>query len=134
MVCVYCKQPTKVTNTRPRRTGWSIWRRRWCQKCQLSFTTLENMSVASAIAIKSPQGHLQPANYSQIFISLYKALGNTQKDIEEAEYLTLNVIDKLFKQQQAILTTSFVKQQIFETLNSYQTKAGQRYLLEEMDD
>ena len=134
MVCIYCKKSTKVTNTRPRKGGWSVWRRRWCPECLIAFTTLENIPLTSVITIKNADGSLRSMSYGQIFISVHKALGASQQAIQEAEYLTSNIIDKLFEQQQAVLSVDFVQQQIFETLTLYQPKAGQRYQLEEIED
>ena len=131
MVCPYCQTNTKVKNSRPRQSSFSIWRRRFCPKCEIAFTTRETIITEFIINIKDAQGHLKPLNYTELYISVYKALEGLNKQAEIAQYLTETCLNKCLKSAQAVIDYNFYHKQIFETLNAYNKSVGQRYLLNE---
>ena len=132
MVCPYCHQVTKVGNSRRRRAGFSVWRRRCCHTCKISFTTTENILIESVIVFKDAQGALKPIRRSDIHISIFNALGGLKSASKDAEALTLTCLDKLLNEKQAVLPITTLEKHIFETLQAVDPLAGQRYLLNEL--
>ena len=132
MVCPYCHKDTKVSNSRPHKAGFSVWRRRRCQDCQIAFTTLEQILIESTISSKDFEGSLKPLRRQDIYINVFNALGSLKSVSEEAEQLTLTCINKLLNEKTAVLDQNLIERHIFETLSAYQNLAGQRYLLNEL--
>ncbi len=132
MVCPHCHENTKVTNSRTHKNGFSVWRRRHCQSCQSTFTTLEQISIESTIAFKTADGSLKPLNRQRIYISVLNALGGSKTVSETAEQLTLTCINKILNEKTDRLKQQTVEKHIFETLEAYESLAGQRYLLNEL--
>ena len=132
MVCLYCYQKTRVANSRVAAAGYSIWRRRYCSNCQTAFTTSEQIVLESVIAFKTADGILKALRREDIYISVFNALGGLKSLSEAAEHLTRTCINKLLQQGQSVLDQQQVEKIVFETLNAYQTVAGQRYLLNEI--
>ena len=129
MVCPFCSQTTRVTNSRPRQNSLSVWRRRFCQKCQQAFSTTETINTESLIALKDEYGILKSLNYEDIYISVFQALGGLKEASETAKHLTLSCLNKVFKQQKPLLSEKELQTIIFETLTAFQKEAGQRYQL-----
>ncbi len=132
MVCPYCHQNTQVRNSRPQRAGFSVWRRRHCEKCRITFTTSEQMTLESVIALNTADGSLNPLRYADIYVSCFKALNGLKDASEIAERLTQTILEKLFKERQAIVEQALLEKYIFETLSAYHALAGQTYLINEL--
>ena len=130
MVCPYCLQTTKVTNSRRRKPGFSTWRRRYCQQCRLAFSTLEQPLIDSLIVVKGADGTLKPLRYSDTYVRVFKALGGLETASEAAVHLTKTCLDKALALKQPVIAASLLERICFETLKAYQATAGQRYLLE----
>ena len=133
MVCPYCSQSTQVTNSRRRKPGFSIWRRRYCQRCQQAFTTLEQPVVETIIVLKTADGQLEPLKQQNLYVTIFLALGGLKTAADEAYYLTETCLNKALSLGSADITEKELQYIIFETLKAYQPTAAQRYLLEELN-
>lgn len=95
MVCLYCRQPTKVTNSRYRSNSLVVWRRRRCQSCQVVFTTTESAINDQNIKFLNKNGRLQPFSRDKLFISIFNSLKHRKNAVDEATALTDTVVIKL---------------------------------------
>ena len=129
MVCPYCQINTKVKNSRTRGSGYSVWRRRFCANCKISFSTDENISTESIIKIRDHNGNLYTFEYLRLYIDIFKALGGLDQYIEPAKHLSSNCCNKILDLAQPVIEQSDLEKHIFETLNSYNQLAGRRYLI-----
>ena len=129
MVCPYCQLYTQIKNSRPRKSGLSVWRRRFCPNCRILFTTTETIVVESILKIKDSEGDLHTLSYSDIYVDVFKALGGLKQHIEASDYLSMVCYDKLLKLAQPIFKKTEFEKLIFDTLNAYNKLAGQRYLI-----
>ena len=132
MVCPICGGNAEVSNSRKRRGGFSVWRRRRCRSCSNAFTTIEQIATESVIAFKAVGGDLRPLRRSDVYVSVFKALGGLRTASLTAEQLTLTCFDKILGERTAVLEQRTIEKHIFETLSAYQDLAGQRYLLNEL--
>lgn len=130
MVCIYCGNNTKVTNSRPRRRNPSVWRRRECLACVAQFSTNEQPDYASALAVADQALGVYPFVRDRLFLSLYRALGHRPDALVSATELTGTVIGKLFRsstQDQGMLTAELIARTSFETLKRYDPLAAGSY-------
>ena len=132
MVCPYCQQTTRVNNSRSQGKGFSVWRRRHCPDCKVTFTTGEHIVLESTVALKAPNGSLNPLRRSDIYLSCHRALQGLKDASELAERLSQTVIDKLFGEGDAVIELEILEKHIFATLNAYEPLAGQAYLINEL--
>lgn len=132
MVCPICGENAEVSNSRKRRSGFSVWRRRRCQGCSNVFTTVEQIATESVAAFKAAEGGLKPLRRSEVYVSVFKALGGLETAASTAEQLTLTCLDKILGERTAVLEQRTIEKHIFETLSAYRSLAGQRYLLNEL--
>lgn len=80
MNCPVCKaKDTKVVDSRLSGGGFSIRRRRMCQKCQFRFSTIEDMEILDLVVIKR-DGHRE--NYSKD-----KLIRGMRTSLEKRQYL-----------------------------------------------
>lgn len=132
MVCPVCGGNSEVVNSRKRRNGFSVWRRRRCGDCSGAFTTIEQIATESVIAFKTAEGDLKPLRRADIYVSVLKALDGLEAASAAAEQLTLTCLDKILAERAAVLEQRTIEKHVFETLNAYRSLAGQRYLLNEL--
>jgi transcriptional repressor NrdR len=100
MVCVYCGNPTKVTNSRSAKSTNGVWRRRRCTVCGAVFTTEESVDITSSFRLENKAGNLEPFLRDKLYLSIYKSLGHRQTALQDATALTRTVIGKVIKTQQ----------------------------------
>ena len=132
MVCPYCQKPTKVNNSRPRHDNFSVWRRRQCKSCLEVFTTIERPNISTLVALKTPDGRLQPLTYAELFIIIFKALGGSQSLAEHADLLCQTCIERLLKLKLPVITLQALHKELFAVLYAFQPLAGERFLLNEV--
>ena len=132
MVCPYCHQETRVNNSRPQGKGFSVWRRRHCSDCKITFTTGEHIMLESVIALKAPDGSLSPLRRSDIYLSCHRAVKELKDASELADRLSQTIVDKLFGEGAAVIEQGTLENHIFSTLNTYEPLAGQAYLINEL--
>lgn len=130
MVCIYCGQDTKVTNSRPRRRNPSVWRRRECNACVAQFSTIEQPDYATTLAVADADKGVYPFVRDRLFLSLYRALGHRTDALHAATELTKTVLGKLYRsrtQDQGMLTAGLIARTSYETLRRYDPLAAGSY-------
>ncbi|MEI7683104.1 MAG: hypothetical protein WCJ24_02265 [Candidatus Saccharibacteria bacterium] len=95
MICLYCGQKTKITNSRAQKRSFSTWRRHHCPGCAQTFTTQERVDLAASVNFITSDGHSHPFIRETLLQSLYESLKYRPKALTEAVDLTDTVINKL---------------------------------------
>ena len=91
MVCIYCGQPTAVTNSRHQKRNNTIWRRRTCKTCAQIFTTIERPDLFASIVIRS-NDMLHGFNRDTLFVSIYEACKHRSDALSDATELTQTIL------------------------------------------
>lgn len=104
MVCIYCDSDTKVTNSRLQRRHNSVWRRRECQGCHNTTTTIEKTELGASLMVKVRSGKLEPFSRDKLFISIYESCKHRTNPISDASALTQTIIsDALSRQADGVI-------------------------------
>jgi len=128
MVCIYCGNATQVTNSRPQKRRTQTWRRRTCTTCGAIFTTLEAADLHSSLAVRHSPRKLEPFKRDRLFVSILKVMGHRENAIDDAEALIATIISNLLRQHQtAVLSPLDIAQQVFTTLEHFDTVASAQY-------
>lgn len=95
MVCIYCNNETRVTNSRPQKRTNGIWRRRNCMSCGTTFTSIESADLSSSITVSS-NSQSEAFQRDKLFISIYDSLQHRKTAQMDATGLTDTIIRKLY--------------------------------------
>ena len=95
MVCIYCGQDTRITNSRLQKRQSGTWRRHQCKSCSAIFTSLERVDYGSSLSFKNASSHIIPFDRDNLYISLYEACKHRPSAIEDATALANTIIMKL---------------------------------------
>lgn len=92
MLCPNCRKDTKVLDSRVSSDGFSIRRRRECEKCSFRFSTLEEMEILDLTVIKR-NGQREPYSKEKLENGLKKAL--EKRPVSQDEFrLLVNRIER----------------------------------------
>ncbi len=130
MVCVYCGSPTSVVNSRPKRRTNDIWRRRTCDHCGSTFTTVEQIDLQSALRVEHTSHHLQPFDRDRLFIDIYESCKHRPQAVGEAANLTQQVITMLLNDttRPGLLDRREIIQTTHKTLKKFDAAAAVFYI------
>lgn len=95
MVCIYCKNKTRVTNSRSSKKTNATWRRRQCQGCGSIITSREQAELSDVIRVKNSENILEPFSRDKLFMSVYRSLQHRKTALEDAGALTDTIIYRL---------------------------------------
>ncbi len=130
MVCVYCGNKTKVTNSRLQKRNNQVWRRRECLVCHSVFTTHEAVELENALSVEQ-QGQNKPFLPNLLLTELMLAMQD-RKDVYTASREVLGTVVRkllalpqkpLFKPQDISKTTA-------QVLKRFDKRAYLRYVAE----
>lgn len=135
MFCINCYYPdTKVTNSRPHKKQPSIWRRRRCQACGLTFTTLESPDISGILHVRNAKtGAVETYEKGVLLISILTALHSAGGRPGDAYWLTETVeqhaLSYLRDHQGTVkhIGTDTLRDLAYETLSAYHQVAGLSY-------
>ena len=130
MVCIYCGNRTKVTNSRPQVRLGQTWRRRECTRCHAVFTSLEQIALTDVLRAKKRSGTLEHFERDKLFLSIYRSIDHLPESIGLARELTDTVLSKLFRKKpmSPIIETREISIITAQTLKAYNAAASVRYL------
>jgi transcriptional repressor NrdR len=129
MVCIYCADNTKVTNSRPLKADNLVWRRRQCLKCSAIFTTKELIDLEQAVRVSKKSGVLEPFYRDKLFMSIYKSVDNLEAPVKLATALTNTVLRRIIKQSSyAVISSEQINLLCAQVIKRYDAAAGVRYL------
>jgi transcriptional regulator NrdR family protein len=96
MVCIYCKNSTKISNSRHLARKNGTWRRRNCQICNVTFSTIETPDYSTIWSLaRNNSKRLEPFNRTKLYISIYESLKHRPRALEEADELTNTILIRL---------------------------------------
>jgi transcriptional regulator NrdR family protein len=131
MVCIYCRNSTRVTNSRHQKRLNQVWRRRTCLTCGSTFTSHEAISLGDGVLVHNgaTSSHLQPFSRSKLLISIYESCKHRTKALEDAEGLTETIISRLMQQhlQKATLDRSSIIHVTADVLQHFDSIAATMY-------
>jgi transcriptional repressor NrdR len=128
MVCIYCCQATKVTNSRHQKGLNQVWRRRKCLSCHNIFTTLEAADLSLGLMFKDDAGSLEPFNRNNLFISIYESCRHRTSALEDAGTITSIVMGKLLKTARSgVIRRSALQEITSKTLTGFDQAAYSHY-------
>lgn len=124
MICIECKNKTKVTNSRKNSDGTRVWRRHKCQSCSAIFTTQETVDPISINVLKR-NGTVERFSQAKLFLSLHKALEGhiTTEDIDQ---ITSNLKAQLVMAKKPIATT-YISTKAAGVISGIEKGAAVRY-------
>lgn len=95
MVCIYCGGNTQVGNSRLQKKQNSVWRRRTCDECSATVTTLEKVDLSSAIIVTRGSHH-EPFSRDKLMITIHDSCKHRKSALKDAIALTDTVITHLY--------------------------------------
>lgn len=95
MVCYYCGAETSVVNSRFQKRANRVWRRRRCDSCQSTITTLESPDYAVSISFRTKTGRLEPFLRDKLFIAVFHSLEHRKTAVADATALTDTIMSGL---------------------------------------
>lgn len=119
MVCIYCEGETSVINSRKQKRRNTVWRRRACNECNATVTSIESIDLENALVITSKKHH-KPFSRDKLFISIYESCKHRSDAQTSATALTDTIITLLYP---LIKNASVTRSNIIETT----TKVLRRY-------
>ena len=98
MLCILCRQDTKVTNSRLRNDSNRVWRRRECLNCKKIITTHEHMVIENTLCVtKNSTKKSSAFKRDKLFLSIYKSCQHRPNAIDEASTLVQTVQNLVLK-------------------------------------
>jgi transcriptional repressor NrdR len=128
MVCPYCGNETKVTNSRLQKRNNQVWRRRQCLVCGAVFTSHEALELESVLSVNSG-GRLRPFMPDLLLKELILALQD-RKDVYTASREVLGTIVRqlLALPQKPVFTPADISKTASAVLKRFDKRAYLRYL------
>lgn len=128
MQCLRCRfEDTRVIDTRMGVDGFSIKRRRVCNRCGFRFSTLET-PVREEITVEKRDGRIEEFDRQKIASSLRAALKKGDHQRERVEALVDSVVAQLLGDGQKRLTSAKIGTVVLEVLKNFDELAYLRYL------
>lgn len=127
MNCPVCNsKDTKVVDSRLAGEGFSIRRRRACQKCDFRFSTIEEMEILDLIVIKR-DGRRENYNKDKLIRGLRTSLEKRQY-LEEDFHKLINEIERdIQKKSKNEITSKQLGEIVMKRLKSFDQVAYIRY-------
>jgi transcriptional repressor NrdR len=95
MVCIYCDNVTRVTNSRLQKRINQVWRRRACIVCGNAFTTHERADLYTALVVRHTNKDVQPFSRDRLYISIYESCKHRPSPIDDVTGLTDTILGVL---------------------------------------
>lgn len=130
MKCIKCGSDTQVVNSRPRSKTSSVWRRRSCKSCGLTFTTEESVSEAEfQTVIRHESGQERPFSFARLLISIYDSMPvkSAQNAPDDAFWLATTVAHDVQQSGSDVLTSHDLAQLTYEVLSRFEVTIGMSY-------
>lgn len=132
MFCINCfHRTTQVTNSRPHKKRAQVWRRRQCQKCHHTFTTLERPALDYNQKIDLPDHTRGTFHLGKLIISISKAFSHSNKSaVYDSLWLAQSVEEFLSTQHSASITPQDIAAATHQILKQYDEVAALQYALQ----
>jgi transcriptional regulator NrdR family protein len=127
MVCIYCGAETSVTNSRKQIRKNDVWRRRVCDQCQATVTTIEKINLETALVVTSQNAH-ERFSRDRLFISIYESCKHRNDAQRSATALTDTVIALLYPLiHDASITRADIVKTTVDVLHHFDKPASVHY-------
>jgi transcriptional repressor NrdR len=128
MVCLYCSNETKVTNSRLQKRNNQVWRRRQCLVCQAVFTTHEAVELESVLSV-SQNGQFSPFMPDLLLKELTLALQDRQDVYTASREVLGTVVNRLLGlPQKPVFEPHDISKETSEVLKRFDKQAHLRYV------
>lgn len=130
MHCPFCKSTQiYVTNTRPTKGGFQIWRRKRCQTCGETFTTHEIIDLSHLVVVKR-SGKKEKFSHAKLYSGIYRASigyrkGNREKIIDQ---VTMEIEQAILFFKKKEITSEEINETVLKKLRDRQSGTFLRYL------
>lgn len=130
MVCIYCGNDTKVTNSRLQKRSNQVWRRRQCTVCKAVFTTHESVELAQTLSVDSNNA-ISPFLSDRLYSDVLAALKDHRDSYTAAREITTTIIQKLLRNaENASFSPYSISSATAEVLKRFDRQAWLRYVAE----
>jgi transcriptional repressor NrdR len=130
MVCIYCGNETRVTNSRLQKRSNKVWRRRKCEVCRAIFTTHETIDLTQALLVGSG-GSPSPFLPDLLFTDVLLALQDRNDAYIAAREIVSTVLQKLMKSsEKPIFKPSTISKATADVIKRFDKRAYLRYIAE----
>lgn len=127
MVCIYCSQETRVSNSRLQKKNNQVWRRRHCLMCASNFTTLEKPDLLTALSVHSSNAY-KAFSRDKLFLSIHDSLKHRKTALADATALADTIIGILYPQiKDGSIAVAQVTIATSQTLNRFDKAAASHY-------
>ena len=117
MVCIYCGNNTKVTNSRLKKADNKTWRRRFCLECSSIFTTIESVQFSGSITVEDTKKRLSPFHASRLYNDILNSTKGYDNRFEIVDYIVSTITSKiLLKQKNGLIKSFEIRDLILESL------------------
>ncbi len=119
-----------MINSRPQRRTNGVWRRRQCMGCNAVFTSVEQTSYDSSLAVRTNVSHIIPFQRDVLFLSIYDACRHLPTAVADAASLTDSVIAKLMRGQtvkNGVVERDDIALTAHKTVRAFNAAAGVHY-------
>lgn len=127
MVCPFCQNPTRVTNSRTQKRVNSTWRRRRCQQCHTIFTTIESIDFSKSIVVETQSGSFKPFERDKLLLSVYDSLRHRKTAQTDATALTTTIVTQLLQRKTAQLPVTTITATAYTVLQRFDSVASVHY-------
>ena len=128
MLCPYCAEDTKVTNSRPSKKYPEVWRRRTCKNCESTWTTREYIDLSSTHRVVTRHKQLQAFSRDILLFSIRDSLSHRDNATAEATALTDTVLDRVLALNSSKIETTTIIEVTHEVLYRFDRTAAAVYL------
>ncbi len=131
MNCYYCGLPTDVVNSRPQKRSNQVWRRRYCVRCTVTFTSIETPVFSDVFFVtdenKNPEDY-EPFSRDKLFLSIYDAVKHRKTAVADAGALTRTVLGKFYPHlDEPMVDTQEITAKTLEVLKRFDKAAATHY-------
>lgn len=129
MYCIVCGSDTRVANSRPHKKTPSVWRRRECKSCGLTFTTWESVRDDDYSFMVISEKTKTRFSLPRLMLSIHRALAHCsghQKD-DDAYWLATTVAQHIKTNASNTTTAASIASVTYQTVRNYDAIAGLTY-------
>lgn len=128
MICIVCGNPkTNVGNSRPHKKRPSVWRRRTCPACQMTFTTIETIDVTDRLSVEASDGKKSSFSLPRLTVSLAGVMARHEHAADDAYWLAQTVAEQLYCMPVNLVSVSIISEIAYAVLDRYDGTAAIQY-------
>lgn len=128
MFCINCfHKKTSVVNSRPHKKQPSIWRRRHCDQCGATFTTVERPSLSHSPSVHLAGGDKIDFNLGKLLISIADAFSHDPASGQQNALWLAQTVETTLSSQLKTITPEDIEAVTHQTLKRFDELAAVQY-------